>query len=62
MLGHVEDDTDEISPDLWQEAAWIVINAYFDEKGLVSQQIDSFDEFIGVCMTMFVVQWTQFDE
>uniref|UniRef100_A0A1B0GGJ2 Uncharacterized protein n=1 Tax=Glossina morsitans morsitans TaxID=37546 RepID=A0A1B0GGJ2_GLOMM len=26
---------------LWQ-ACWIVINAYFDEKGLVRQQLDSF--------------------
>lgn len=35
-----------MSPDLWQEAAWIVISSYFDEKGLVRQQLDSFDEFI----------------
>ena len=30
----------------WQEAFWIVISSYFDEKGLVRQQLDSFDEFI----------------
>jgi DNA-directed RNA polymerase II subunit RPB2 len=41
-----EDDAEEISSELWQEACWIVINAYFDEKGLVRQQLDSFDEFI----------------
>ncbi|VEL23807.1 unnamed protein product, partial [Protopolystoma xenopodis] len=41
----VEED-DEITPDLWQEACWIVISSYFDEKGLVRQQLDSFDEFI----------------
>lgn len=29
-----------------QEACWVVISAYFDEKGLVRQQLDSFDEFI----------------
>ncbi|VDN08718.1 unnamed protein product, partial [Dibothriocephalus latus] len=41
-----ENDDDEITPDLWQEACWIVISSYFDEKGLVRQQLDSFDEFI----------------
>lgn len=35
----VEDD--EIGP----EDSWEVISSYFDLKGLVSQQIDSFDEF-----------------
>ena len=29
-----------------QEDAWVVIDQYFWEKGLVGQQIDSFDEFI----------------
>ena len=43
-----EEDQEEISDELWQEACWIVINAYFDEKGLVRQQLDSFDEFIQV--------------
>lgn len=28
------------------EDAWVVIDSYFDEKGLVGQQIDSFDEFL----------------
>ncbi|XP_019420119.1 PREDICTED: DNA-directed RNA polymerase II subunit RPB2-like [Lupinus angustifolius] len=37
-----EDDDDEIT----QEDAWAVISAYFEEKGLVRQQLDSFDEFI----------------
>jgi DNA-directed RNA polymerase beta subunit len=35
-------DDEEIT----QEDAWVVIDQYFEEKGLVSQQIDSFDEFI----------------
>lgn len=43
-----EEDAEDISHELWQEACWIVINAYFDEKGLVRQQLDSFDEFIQV--------------
>lgn len=47
-----EDENDEeISHELWQEACWIVINSYFDEKGLVRQQLDSFDEFIQVCVS-----------
>eukprot|EP00594_Rhizosolenia_setigera_P020339 CAMPEP_0178963112 /NCGR_PEP_ID=MMETSP0789-20121207/14811_1 /TAXON_ID=3005 /ORGANISM="Rhizosolenia setigera, Strain CCMP 1694" /LENGTH=1245 /DNA_ID=CAMNT_0020647481 /DNA_START=60 /DNA_END=3797 /DNA_ORIENTATION=- len=29
-----------------QEDAWAVISAYFEENGLVRQQLDSFDEFI----------------
>ena len=41
-----EEESDEIQGDLWQEACWIVISSYFEEKGLVRQQLDSFDEFI----------------
>nr|KAF6282452.1 hypothetical protein mMyoMyo1_010089 [Myotis myotis] len=41
-----DEDEDEITSDSWQEACWIVISSYFDEKGLVRQQLDSFDEFI----------------
>lgn len=37
-----EEDDDEIT----QEDAWAVISAYFEDKGLVRQQLDSFDEFI----------------
>ena len=45
MMGdgeEVEAEFEEIS----QEDAWAVISAYFEEKGLVRQQLDSFDEFI----------------
>lgn len=50
FIENYEDENDEeISHELWQEACWIVINSYFDEKGLVRQQLDSFDEFIQVC-------------
>lgn len=41
---NVEDE--EIGEELWQEACWIVISSYFEEKGLVRQQLDSFDGFI----------------
>lgn len=44
--GEEEEESEEIPHELWQEACWIVISAYFDEKGLVRQQLDSFDEFI----------------
>uniref|UniRef100_A0A8B9JEU7 DNA-directed RNA polymerase subunit beta n=1 Tax=Astyanax mexicanus TaxID=7994 RepID=A0A8B9JEU7_ASTMX len=53
MLTYDEDD-DEITPDLWQEACWIVISSYFDEKGLVRQQLDSFDEFIQMSVQRIV--------
>uniref|UniRef100_A0A7S1BEL4 DNA-directed RNA polymerase subunit beta n=1 Tax=Corethron hystrix TaxID=216773 RepID=A0A7S1BEL4_9STRA len=39
----VVDDLDEI---VTQEDSWAVISAYFAEKGLVRQQLDSFNEFI----------------
>eukprot|EP00741_Cyanophora_paradoxa_P010476 tig00000158_g10129.t1 len=42
----VDDEESEIN----QENAWTVIAAYFEDKGLVRQQLDSFDEF--VCNTM----------
>lgn len=37
-------DEDEL--EISQEESWSVISAYFEEKGLVRQQLDSFDEFI----------------
>jgi DNA-directed RNA polymerase II subunit RPB2 len=40
------DMLDEVDEEITQEDAWVVIDRYFDEKGLVRQQIDSFDEFI----------------
>ena len=56
-----EDDGDEITPDLWQEACWIVISSYFDEKGLVRQQLDSFDEFIQMSVQRIVEDSPQID-
>ena len=40
----------EEDEEITQEDAWSVISAYFDEKGLVRQQLDSFDEFINNTM------------
>ncbi|CAN8008979.1 DNA-directed RNA polymerase II subunit RPB2 [Ixodes scapularis] len=56
-----EDESEEITPDLWQEACWIVISAYFDEKGLVRQQLDSFDEFIQMSVQRIVEDTPQID-
>lgn len=55
-----EEDAEDISHELWQEACWIVINAYFDEKGLVRQQLDSFDEFIQVKRVFIVTDGKTF--
>jgi len=44
--GAADEESEEIPNEIWQEACWIVISAYFEEKGLVRQQLDSFDEFI----------------
>ncbi|KAF7994587.1 hypothetical protein HCN44_004059 [Aphidius gifuensis] len=49
-----ENDDDGISPELWDEVCWIVINAYFDDKGLVRQQLDSFNEFIEMTIQRIV--------
>lgn len=49
-----EGEEEGASAELWQEACWIVINAYFDEKGLVRQQLDSFDEFIQMSVQRIV--------
>ena len=54
--GHDDMDySDEIPNEIWQEACWIVISAYFEEKGLVRQQLDSFDEFIQMNVQRIVV-------
>ncbi|KAI6207569.1 DNA-directed RNA polymerase subunit beta [Aphelenchoides besseyi] len=53
-FGEEVDDENEITTELWQEACWVVISAYFDEKGLVRQQLDSFDEFIQMIVQRIV--------
>ena len=42
----IDDIPNEEDEDITQEDAWIVIDKYFREKGLVRQQLDSFDDFI----------------
>ncbi|KAK9052552.1 hypothetical protein SSX86_029182 [Deinandra increscens subsp. villosa] len=41
-----EDDDEDETEEIAQDDAWAVISAYFEDKGLVRQQLDSFDEFI----------------
>ena len=48
--GDYFDEDEEIT----QEHAWGVITAYFEEKGLVRQQLDSFDEFVSNTMQELV--------
>ena len=41
-------------PNTWHESCWTIITAYFDEKGLVRQQLESFDEFITMSVQRIV--------
>ena len=36
---HEEEESEEIQNELWQEACWIVISAYFEEKGTTKQTV-----------------------
>ncbi|KAL9034137.1 MAG: hypothetical protein Q9214_007181, partial [Letrouitia sp. 1 TL-2023] len=42
--GYLDDEGEEDG--ITAEDCWAVISAFFDSKGLVSQQLDSFDEFV----------------
>lgn len=59
--GYGDEEGEDITPDLWQEACWIVISSYFDEKGLVRQQLDSFDEFIQMSVQRIVEDSPEID-
>ena len=43
-----------VQKEAWQESCWHIISAYFDEKGLVRQQLESFDEFITMSVQRIV--------
>ena len=45
--------------EITQEDCWQVISSYFEEKGLVRQQLDSFDEFINNTMQEIVDENSQ---
>lgn len=42
----LEEDMVEEDDEITQEDAWTVISTYFEENGLVFQQLDSFNEFV----------------
>lgn len=46
------EDEDEIT----QEDAWAVIKSYFEQHGLVSQQISSFDRFLSYTVQDIVAE------
>eukprot|EP00053_Salpingoeca_punica_P007477 m.68210 g.68210 ORF g.68210 m.68210 type:complete len:1172 (-) comp14168_c1_seq1:338-3853(-) len=48
------DENAEIPSDHWIESCWAVIDAYFVDKGLVRQQLDSFNEFVEFSMLQVV--------
>ena len=55
-----EDDEEEVeSGGITAEDCWTVISAFFDAKGLVSQQLDSFDEFVSSTMQDLVGEQRQ---
>ncbi|EMD41898.1 hypothetical protein CERSUDRAFT_110450 [Gelatoporia subvermispora B] len=41
-----EEDEEEEYEEITQEDCWTVISSFFEQKGLVRQQLDSFDEFV----------------
>ncbi|RHZ89846.1 hypothetical protein Glove_9g151 [Diversispora epigaea] len=43
LEGYADPDS---QPDISQEDCWTVISSFFHDKGLVRQQLDSFDEFV----------------
>ncbi len=43
--GYLDDEVEE-DQEITAEDCWTVISSFFDAKGLVSQQLDSFDEFV----------------
>ncbi|KAI9840569.1 MAG: DNA-dependent RNA polymerase II [Thelocarpon superellum] len=52
-------DDGEDSTVITAEDCWSVISAFFDSKGLVSQQLDSFDEFVSNTMQDLVGEHSQ---
>jgi DNA-directed RNA polymerase beta subunit len=52
----VDNERDEDDQEIIQEDSWEVITSYFKEKGLVRQQLASFDEFIENTMQEIVDQ------
>ncbi|KAI9925722.1 hypothetical protein ASPWEDRAFT_42380 [Aspergillus wentii DTO 134E9] len=54
-----EEFYDDMEDGITSEDCWTVISSFFDTKGLVSQQLDSFDEFISSTMQELVEEQGQ---
>ena len=50
---------DEEEEGITAEDCWTVVSSFFDTKGLVSQQLDSFDEFVSTTMQELVAENSQ---
>ncbi|KAJ0270352.1 hypothetical protein COL922a_014713, partial [Colletotrichum nupharicola] len=50
---------DDMDEGITSEDCWTVISSFFGTKGLVSQQLDSFDEFISSTMQELVEEQGQ---
>ncbi|KAJ9162124.1 DNA-directed RNA polymerase subunit beta [Coniochaeta hoffmannii] len=57
--GEYGEQDEEYSPSMTAEDCWVVIASFFEYKGLVSQQIDSFDEFVGQTMQSLVDEYSE---
>lgn len=44
--GALDDEAADEYEEITQEDCWTVISSFFEQKGLVRQQLDSFDEFV----------------
>ena len=45
------EDGDEISNEIWQEACWTVISAYFEEKG--NLMINVFEMYLNIALKVW---------
>ncbi|TDZ21836.1 DNA-directed RNA polymerase II subunit RPB2 [Colletotrichum orbiculare MAFF 240422] len=53
--GYADEDDTSITP----EDCWTVISSFFESKGLVSQQVDSFDEFTSSTVQELIDEYSQ---
>src|SRR6266536_574292 len=54
-----DDDYEDEDVGITAEDCWTVISSFFESKGLVSQQLDSFDEFVMTTMQELVEENSQ---
>jgi len=46
QVGDYMDDGEEDTGEITQQGCWEIITSFFEENGLVQQQLSSFDEFV----------------